>query len=47
MKTSPIREDGEVKTREDWINEVEARKAQLQSAANVKDMLQMMESILK
>lgn len=47
MKTSPIREDGEVKTREDWINEAEARKSQQQSAANMKDMLQMMESILK
>lgn len=47
MKTSPIREDGEVKTREDWINEAEARKAQMQSAAATKDMLQMMESIMK
>lgn len=47
MKSSPIREDGEVKTREDWINEAEARKAQMQSAANTKGMLEMMESIMK
>lgn len=47
MKTSPIREDGEVKSRQDYINESDARRAAAQSERNVGQLLNMLESINK
>lgn len=47
MKTSPIKSDGEVKSREDYVHEKQMYESAKQSHTNAKVLENMLASILK